>query len=79
MFIGLSPVSPMCFGRGFHGAGYQEYGGIPGVRYRQTLVVGAMGDLNMCDVATATHVHALRSEGVMREDATFICGEPLPL
>ena len=49
------------------------------MRYRQTLVVGTMEDLNMFDVATATHVHALRSEGAMREDATLICGGPLPL
>ena len=49
------------------------------MRYRQTLVVGTMEDLNMFDVATATHIHALRSEEAMREDATLVCGEPLPL
>ena len=71
-------VRSCCVGRSLRGEDFEEFGGIPGRRYRFGFCAPGKGDLNACAVAQATHEAVLHEHGALDEEQTVRYSKPLP-
>lgn len=65
-------------GKTFDGAGYEQFGGVPGKKYLLSFRVIAMGDLNAVDLAQQVHLEILKDCQCMNEGECLEFRSPVP-